>query len=241
MKFLYPSSYSHPGAYGFLVSPSTRGIPTSVQKGSRWACDNNAYTMGYQPERLLEYVETLRDYKDNCLFITIPDSVGDAAETIEYWHECKGLFKDWPVAFVAQDGVRVSLYDGHLYVGDDRDFTDYIGDEYPDTDPEDDPEYYDIMDMWRSRVEFDDFDVLFIGGSTEWKLSKEADLCIKIAQEHGKRIHVGRVNWWQRYSHFRLLEGSEDFTCDGTRPRYGKDKTLKDWLRYEKQPPLFKI
>jgi hypothetical protein len=83
---------------------------------------------------------------------------------------------------------------------------------------------------------------LFVGGSTAWKLSVGAEKCIRRAQEIGKHIHIGRVNWWKRYQHFENMEGSNEFTCDGSRIRFGRDKALVDWLRYMEaphQPRLF--
>lgn len=80
---------------------------------------------------------------------------------------------------------------------------------------------------------------VFIGGDTAWKCSMMAVEVIKRAQTMGKHIHVGRVNWTKRYRIFRVLYGSDDFTCDGTRPRFdGREKTMRAWLGYESQPPL---
>ena len=63
---------------------------------------------------------------------------------------------------------------------------------------------------------------------------------IKRAQRAGKHIHIGRVNWGRRYRLFAVLQGSEDFTYDGTRSRYdGREKTLRAWRGYEAQSPLF--
>lgn len=80
---------------------------------------------------------------------------------------------------------------------------------------------------------------VFIGGDTEWKESMEAVSVIKRAQTMGKHIHIGRVNYERRYRLFSMLEGSENFTCDGTRPRYeGREKTLAAWRGYEAQKYL---
>lgn len=45
-------------------------------------------------------------------------------------------------------------------------------------------------------------DCLFIGGSTEWKLSHAADGLIREARARGVWVHVGRVNTRQRVEHF---------------------------------------
>jgi len=85
-----------------------------------------------------------------------------------------------------------------------------------------------------------DFDALFVGGTTEWKLSAAAESVIKRAQTLGKHIHIGRVNWGARYRHFNLLAGSEDFTCDGTRTRFeGTQKAIAAWAGYQSQSSLF--
>lgn len=83
---------------------------------------------------------------------------------------------------------------------------------------------------------------VFIGGDTEWKESMAAVSVIRRAQAMGKHIHIGRVNWRRRYELFRVLSGSEDFTCDGTRTRFdGVDKTIAAWEGYMAQPPLVTI
>lgn len=87
-----------------------------------------------------------------------------------------------------------------------------------------------------------DCDVVFIGGTTQWKLSESATSCIRWAQANGKGVHIGRVSWGRRYAHFRILIGSERFTCDGTRQRFeGVKKTLRAWKGYQNQPPLLQI
>lgn len=75
------------------------------------------------------------------------------------------------------------------------------------------------------------FDVLFIGGSTEWKLGPHAAALILEAKALGKLVHMGRVN-----SHERLLgahlRGCD--TADGTYIAFGPDVNLPDvlhWLR----------
>jgi hypothetical protein len=56
-------------------------------------------------------------------------------------------------------------------------------------------------------------DAVFIGGSTEWKLSEFAAAIIKAAQVMGKWVHVGRVNTPDRFRRFEEL-GVD--SCDGT-------------------------
>jgi hypothetical protein len=80
------------------------------------------------------------------------------------------------------------------------------------------------------------WETLFIGGSTEWKISDACISVIKRAQVLGKRIHIGRVNNWRRYEHFRSLKGSEEFTCDGTKQRFiGIERTIALWSDYQER------
>lgn len=87
-----------------------------------------------------------------------------------------------------------------------------------------------------------DCEVVFIGGSTDWKLSQAAIDCIRWAQAHNKGCHIGRVNWGKRYAHFRIMKGSQHWTTDGTRTRYqGVEKTLRAWKQYQQRVPLLQL
>lgn len=57
------------------------------------------------------------------------------------------------------------------------------------------------------------FECLFIGGTTDWKMSDASADLIRTAKILGLQVHVGRVNTVQRYLHFARL-GAD--TCDGT-------------------------
>jgi hypothetical protein len=54
-------------------------------------------------------------------------------------------------------------------------------------------------------IPWDAIDALFVGGSTEWKLSRHAEACIRAAQALGKWVHVGRVNTATRVDKFEQL------------------------------------
>jgi hypothetical protein len=80
-------------------------------------------------------------------------------------------------------------------------------------------------------VPWDEFDVLFIGGSTEWKLGPYARAVIHEAKRRGKWVHMGRVNSEKRYRYAHAL-GCD--SADGTFLVFGPDKNLprlKTWLR----------
>lgn len=84
-----------------------------------------------------------------------------------------------------------------------------------------------------------DADVLFLGGTTEWKLGREA---CEIAEARGDRwVHMGRVNSRKRLNIARSM-GCD--SADGTYLTYGPDKNivrLLSWLSPEDRlnpPPL---
>lgn len=46
---------------------------------------------------------------------------------------------------------------------------------------------------------------LFVGGSTEFKLSDDARLLVKEAQQRGLWVHMGRVNTWRRIEYANAI------------------------------------
>ena len=90
----------------------------------------------------------------------------------------------------------------------------------------------------QQNLSFPDFDALFIGGSTEWKLSEAADYCIRYAQKQGKWTHVGRVNSQKRIRHFQII-GVD--SVDGTHICFAPDKNIKVLNKQLLQPALFTI
>ncbi|MCX4094514.1 hypothetical protein [Nocardia sp. alder85J] len=89
-------------------------------------------------------------------------------------------------------------------------------------------------DLWEA------FDVLFIGGSTGWKLGPAAAELARVAVDHGLAVHLGRVNSLTRLRYADHLGAS---TADGTYLTYGPDKllpTVRRWVHdLRSQRPLF--
>lgn len=54
-------------------------------------------------------------------------------------------------------------------------------------------------------IPWEEIKAIFVGGSTNWKVSEHAAHCIKAAQALGKWVHVGRVNEPKRFEHFEKL------------------------------------
>lgn len=88
-------------------------------------------------------------------------------------------------------------------------------------------------------VPWDEFDVLFIGGSTEYKLGAQARAMIAEAKARGKWVHMGRVNSERRYEYARAI-GCD--SADGTYLTFGPDVNLPKvlaWGRNIAQDGLF--
>ena len=75
-------------------------------------------------------------------------------------------------------------------------------------------------------VPWDDFDALFIGGSTEWKLSPAAGLLAGLAHEFGKWVHMGRVNSLRR---LRYADAIGCDSADGTVLKHDPQRPVADW------------
>ncbi len=89
---------------GVLSSPSR--FYTNVE-GWTWAADNDCF----QGLNEKAYVRMLYGIKDipGCLFVVVPDVVGDHKRTFDWWrvwHEVVADTTGHPVAFVAQDGCE---------------------------------------------------------------------------------------------------------------------------------------
>lgn len=54
-------------------------------------------------------------------------------------------------------------------------------------------------------IPWNEITAIFIGGSTQWKMSKHAADIIKTSKAMEKWVHVGRVNDPKRWSHFEAL------------------------------------
>lgn len=75
-----------------------------------------------------------------------------------------------------------------------------------------------------------DTDCVFVGGSTEWKLSPTSVACMRAAKARGCWVHVGRVNSLRRLrwcAHLGIVD-----SVDGTYLAFGPDKNLPRLLSW---------
>jgi len=85
-------------------------------------------------------------------------------------------------------------------------------------------------------VPWDAFDALFIGGTTEWKVSPAAADLAARARARGKWVHMGRVNSWKRW---QVADAFGCDSCDGTYLAYAPDLLLPDVLAWSAQDALW--
>ncbi|PWC96936.1 hypothetical protein [Azospirillum sp. TSO5] len=89
-----------------------------------------------------------------------------------------------------------------------------------------------------TQIEWEAFDVLFLGGTTAWKLSHAAKDLTAEAKRRGKWVHMGRVNSLVR------LRTAGMWGCDsadGTFLAFGPDKNiprLMAWLDQMRREPV---
>ena len=71
-----------------------------------FAIDNGAYS-GFRHDVFERILHRDRDKKEHCLFVAIPDSVGNPIETNELWKKrLTWVDTSWPLAYVAQNGIH---------------------------------------------------------------------------------------------------------------------------------------
>lgn len=87
-------------------------------------------------------------------------------------------------------------------------------------------------------VPWDEFDVLFIGGTTEWKLSEAAAGLAREAKRRGKWVHMGRVNSLRR---MRYAEAIGCDSADGTVLKHDPQRPVHEWgPRVLSEPSLWR-
>jgi len=99
-------AFKHPNL-GRLVQPRHfPRIAETAARGTQWAADNDCF-QGLDIDGYCAMLDRLRGV-DGCLFVTVPDVVGDARETayqFERWFSAPAR-RGLPVALVAQDGLE---------------------------------------------------------------------------------------------------------------------------------------
>ena len=169
-------------------------------EGVEWCMDNGCFSDRWDEGKWWKFLQDNAHDADTCAFAVAPDVVGDALATTQ-------RFRTW--------GPRIrALGYPAAYVAQDglenlRGRTADGGLTFP--------------------VPWDDFDALFIGGSTEWKLGPHARALVAEAKARGKWVHMGRVNSRRRYEYARRI-GCD--SVDGTYLTFGPDTNLPNLLSW---------
>jgi hypothetical protein len=89
-------------------------------------------------------------------------------------------------------------------------------------------------------IPWDELDVVFIGGDTNWKMSMSAFSIAREARERGKWVHVGRVNSLKRLREWSAYGDSSDGTFLAFGPAKNAER-VESWveaLRSERQEQM---
>jgi hypothetical protein len=195
---------------GLLIQPGN-SYHSVIEHYPFWGGDNGAFTTKAGGFKLGAYIAmitqpALQTHRANCLFINAPDCLTVLPDGSVIGDAAATLAR-FPLwgAVLRNLGFPVALV------------------------------AQDGLETMLGRVPWDDFDVLFVGGSTEWKLGPGAALCVREAKQRGKRTHMGRVNSLKR---LRIANNLGIDTADGTFIKYGPDVNLPrllGWIRALKE------
>ena len=109
MKFLLdlsPQRVREKQAGSALVGGQLLTPLTGFQNwGGVFAIDNGAYS-GFKADAFARLLSRNEQRKNECLFVTIPDVVGNARRTLDVWAYRHSIAPYWDHALVAQDGIE---------------------------------------------------------------------------------------------------------------------------------------
>lgn len=74
--------------------------------GIPWCLDNGVFTNKFETDKWLSRIKSFSEYIESCVFIVIPDVIGDCSATLAQFHHYRSMVKDFPVALVSQDGIK---------------------------------------------------------------------------------------------------------------------------------------
>lgn len=181
---------------GHLVTPASGNrLETLLASGLPIAVDNGAFAAhqaglpfdwrGYQTfvARLAALWHADARLRERLQFVVAPDAVGD-------WRRTGAMWRTWQYAM-----PRTADALPWAFVAQD-------GQTLARLPMQGDPR----AGRWVGCA------ALFVGGSTSWKLGLEAAALARAARRAGRRVHVGRVNSFERLSRFDPL-GVD--SCDG--------------------------
>lgn len=191
---------------GLLIQPGN-AYRDRLKRYPVWAADNGRYTKkplewDANKFRAMLWDPRLRDAIDTCLFVAAPDRILVGPDGQPIGGDARGTLEDFP-AWAAE--IRALGYPVAFIAQNGLE---------------------DMLD----EVPWDELDVMFIGGTTEWKLGDGARKVLEEAKRRGKGTHVGRVNTKNRMV---LLDGwGVVDTIDGTKLAFGPKVNLPQLTRW---------
>lgn len=199
------AAIAHEKNVGLLVQPGNR-YDLQVSRYPAWAGDNGAFTKakgGFSADKFRAMLRrpALVAARATCLFVVAPDKLVVLPNGVVVG-DARGTLEQF-TAWALE--IRALGYPVALVAQNG-------------------------LETMLDEVPWGLVDVLFIGGSTEWKLSPEAATCVARAKEEGKRTHMGRVNSFKR---MQIAQNMGCDTADGTFLAFGPDKNLPrlvSWL-----------
>lgn len=188
---------------GLLVQPKSR-LHSRLDCYPVWAADNGAFSVHgeFCPKRFRSMLaqSKLREHASRCLFVAAPDVLKVLPNGMVYPNAVATL-KQFPAwAEVIRDhGLPVALI------------------------------AQNGLERMIDDVPWSLVDALFVGGSTEWKLGRGARTCVQVAQQLGKRTHMGRVNSYKRLA---MAQSWGVGSADGTFLSFAPDTNLPRLLAW---------
>ena len=105
MQFLLDTSAQNIASGDFVAGQLLTPLSRFSDWGGVYAIDNGAYA-GFRRESFASLLARQAEHKARCLFVAVPDIVGDARRTLELWRYRHDFAAGWPLALVAQDGAE---------------------------------------------------------------------------------------------------------------------------------------
>lgn len=98
--------------FGIMAAANRQigGLFDALKTGCPWMIDNNAFGGNFKESRWLRSLGRMKEFKETCIGVPVPDVVADHAGTLEmFWrYEHAVRSAGYPVAFVSQDGAAPS-------------------------------------------------------------------------------------------------------------------------------------
>lgn len=190
------------GELGMITTPAQGN---KLVPGAMWCRDNGVFGGQYPGnEAYLAGLDDFAEVADSCLFVVAPDKVGNHWATKELATAPFSLPGEDP------DDAR-NMLERIREKGFPVAFVAQPGIEF------------DCWDMW------DEIDVLFIGGGSDWKTSEAVAELVAVAKSLGKWVHMGRVNTAERYAKAAAM-GCD--SVDGTMMTFAPAKNLRRVLKW---------